>query len=518
MLALAAVLAAAPVLTVRAQELRGTVLQLDGATPASGVVVLLLRASGDSTGAIVARVTTGERGLFTLKAPVVTPVLLRFLRIGQQPTTDGPYTLSAGETRELRITLPNTPVSIAAVNVRANTACQVRPDGASVVAQLYEEARKALLASASTVSGSTTVAQFTQYVRRQDDRGRLTMPTTRSTSTRPTSKPFVSRGVALLEQSGYVLTDNAGVTYFAPDAEVLLSDRFLATHCLQLVDGTGDRTALVGVGFRPVGRRPNIVDVEGVMWLDRATTMLQRIEFTYDPQSAAESRAGVGGQVEFTRLPNGFWFVNRWNIRMPRKVVRQQVRMDGVRLGAVNRDAAVEGLEITGGEVQSVRIGQDLVYRADLSALASAEMGQDRAADGSGGMAVLANVSADGSAAMPELLCPAPAARERSARGAVSTGAAAGRVLDQGGAGMSATRIIAEWQENIRAGSSGASVRWTTRTLEVESGEQGRYLLCGLPSQRLVTLVAVGARARSKPVSLYIEDGGRIAIDLVVPR
>jgi hypothetical protein len=50
-------------------------------------------------------------------------------------------------------------------------------------------------------------------------------------------RPIVSLPADVLLESGFFIQDSAGVRYLAPDADVLLSDGFLDTHCFALRSG-----------------------------------------------------------------------------------------------------------------------------------------------------------------------------------------------------------------------------------------------------------------------------------------
>lgn len=53
--------------------------------------------------------------------------------------------------------------------------------------------------------------------------------------------------------------------FYAPDAEVLLSDAFLDSHCFSLREATVQGEARLGLTFEPVPGR-TIPEVRGVLW------------------------------------------------------------------------------------------------------------------------------------------------------------------------------------------------------------------------------------------------------------
>jgi hypothetical protein len=158
---------------------------------------------------------------------------------------------------------------------------------------------------------------------------------------------------------------------------VLLSDAFAVGHCFRAVAPSADSgrlAAWIGIAFAPVRPRAGVAEVEGVLWLDRATAELREFAYRYvslpDDARLAE-RAGAGGRVEFLRLPNGGWIVDRWSIRLP--LVAGSARAASVVVPGVQRDAApaaeLAGVKIAGGEVSEVRRGETVLWARGRVAL-----------------------------------------------------------------------------------------------------------------------------------------------------
>jgi hypothetical protein len=78
----------------------------------------------------------------------------------------------------------------------------------------------------------------------------------------------------------------------------------------------------IGLGFEPVART-GLVDVAGVLWLDRASGELRNLEYRYElgvgnrAQEGSSATESATGRIEYRRLDNGGWIVNRWLIRVP---------------------------------------------------------------------------------------------------------------------------------------------------------------------------------------------------------
>ena len=119
-------------------------------------------------------------------------------------------------------------------------------------------------------------------------------------------------------QTASWLEEESDTSYYAPDADALLSDSFLDSYCLRVQEGEGEAEGLIGLAFEPVERHPDRIDIQGVMWLEPASSELQWLEFRYADLDADVRSPLLGGKVAFTALPNGTWVVREWYIRTPR--------------------------------------------------------------------------------------------------------------------------------------------------------------------------------------------------------
>src|SRR4029079_7463122 len=167
------------------------------------------------------------------------------------------------------------------------------------------------------------------------------------------------------DSAGYVVADGGGTTFFAPDADVLLSERFASAHCFHLREPPRESPSLIGVGFTPARERRDLSDIEGTVWLDRGVRELQVLEFAYTNQPDAALPAEPGGRVEFWRVAGGRWLVSRWNLRMPQLGARSNRTGDG--LGKVVMSATnviVRTVQVTGGEVTRVMQRDTVLYTA----------------------------------------------------------------------------------------------------------------------------------------------------------
>ncbi|MGV3709002.1 MAG: carboxypeptidase-like regulatory domain-containing protein [Gemmatimonas sp.] len=506
-------IASATAQRTHAQEIRGTVVRSDS-LPASGVVVLLMHATADS---VLTRVVTGERGLFTVRAPSAGVVRLRLLRLGFQPTLDGPHDLKTGEIKNVRITLGEKRVVLATMDVKSDSKCNVRPDSAQLVSKLFEEARKALIASATPTSSARHVAAFTLYSRQQDERGKLIAPIQRNAFTGPSYRPFASLPADSLAK--FVVEEKDETYYRAPDADVLLSDSFLGAHCLQFVQSTGERAASVGIGFRPSDRKMKMVDIKGTLWLDRETNELQVLEYQYDGVPETYQKTNVGGRVEYTQLAAGLWFVNKWAIRMPLNIVTTNPTYDGMR-GAAGTNIEVAGLVVTGGEVASVKADDDFLYTNPSAVTAGREPRDIRDYASTGGEFTIAK---EATVMAPKEVLTVGAAdsvftTSRCVDQTVEgyTGRVRGKVRALNGQKTAAIPVVAEWKDDFKVSGS-REVTWQHRRLETKTNEDGSYAVCGLPINRVVSVAAMTDGRKSRVGSVKATQGFTNAImDLTV--
>jgi hypothetical protein len=276
--------------------------------PIEGAFVALL----DSAGLEVGRVLTSPGGTFLLRAPAPGTYRLRSKRIGFRPSESPPLALPDSETVSYRLEVDAVPVQLPAVVVRGRPQCGARTDPAAVA--LWDEVREALAAVKWAEDQGALRYAVARFERSLPLTGRRILAERDSSWSGVGAKPFQSVPAEQLAQEGYVVAAAGdSLDFHGPDAEVLLGDVFLSTHCFAARDGGAERPGLVGLAFSPQPER-RVPDVAGVLWLDRPTLELKFLEFTYT--RLREDR--LGGYVEFTRLPSGPWIVTHWWIRTAR--------------------------------------------------------------------------------------------------------------------------------------------------------------------------------------------------------
>lgn len=461
---LAAIVALGAARVARAQELYGTLRSGAEAQPVAGAVVMVTRVADQS---IVARGITGARGSYRVTVGTDS-VVVRVLRIGLQPEIIGELKLHTGEQRELSAVLVALPVTISAIDTRVSSRCRVRPDGATAVAQLFAQARTALIASRLTGVEGVPLSAYAVRVEQLDTRERPLGEPTVSYHSRATFRPFESVAVEVLAAEGFRTVDRDGTTtYRAPDADIVTADRFLSDYCLSLVVGEGDRSAWIGVGFEPAQLRRDIIQVRGTLWIDRASNELRQLEYSYLGLEPILRRVNLGGFVAYTRLENGVWFVHEWAIRMP--MLTHVLRSGGFRGGALPH-TSVSGIQVTSGQVLEIQHERELLYTAGERSPLDSLMG------------LTASLSALGERT------PCLDSADR-ARAVIS-----GVLRDVSGQPLASALVRAEWRHAYRS-AAGTIESTEMRDVFAYSAADGTFELCGVPRDQVFSIrAAIGTR------------------------
>ena len=545
----------------KAQVVLGSVVQPDSVSALSGAIVV----ATDARGATATRALTDARGAFVLRLSSAGTYSLVVLRIGYRPTHGPSVTIAQGDSTRVRIVAASQAVALAAMQVKERPTCRVDADTGLMVARVWEEARKAMLTSQLTSGNQPLVADWIEYDRMLDSTGRLVRQQRVRSSRSPTTHAFRSVSPQVLNERGFVIEDAAGVTFHAPDADVLLSDLFVRAHCFRLAQPTRDRGEWVGVAFSPGRDRREMREIEGTLWVDPASSELRLLEYRYlnlpDPSNEGEP----GGRVEFTRLADGSWLVSRWWVRMPRVAVRSLASADGMRRTtvALNR-AYLQAIQITGGEVTRASRGDSVLLRAvgpsiivqlttsdTAMSVADATLtleGTDYTATGDslgrialtpvlagryrasvrtplmqqlGMPGIVREMQTRADAAVDSIALPPP----REMLSAVcprdslhdGEGMLHGRVLDQSARPMGNLVVTTAWQSNfaIVKTQSSASISLRDKTADAKADAYGYWRVCGVPRDTpLRVSVAMDSLADEQRVRL--EDRPFTRVELVM--
>jgi hypothetical protein len=541
----------------RAQTLRGRLVSADSSRPVAGAIVVLR----DTSGADVARVLSNADGSFLIRLPAPGLYRVRALRIGFRPGEFGPYRLGTVEDLQLLLPLLDTPIALSAIRVAGQSACRAREKGGDATLAVWEEARKALVSTVLTRADLRPVVTLANYERVFDpatDRLRSqVVRVQRGTSIRPFVSPLPPDQYAA---QGYAESGSVGVTYRAPDADVLLSDSFAATHCFRLAR-TSDSTQ-VGLAFEPTRHDDGRVDVSGTLLVDRRTGELRSLEFEYTGLPDAVTGAGAGGSMDLVRLPTGAWVISSWELTAPRVVQVRGYRADATgsltttSLGAGHaamRDSIADRWRI-GGALLRVSVADTIVWRGeagrvngrildggDGSAIPGATItlkGTNYAASsnargeftiedvlsGSYEMEVHSPMLAAMGVDTPDLvsvdlrdrasvtttvrMLPLRKAVERACRtsgtaGSDTLAAVLGKVEGPGRAPVAGARVVARWFDRAEMNATtGVSAR--AQTVATTTNADGSYRLCGVPADWLLSIVAVRDRSSSALTTVQV--------------
>lgn len=363
-LALLAVLAAPALPGLRplaAQTVVGTVVERGTARPLAGAFVVLVDGDGRRRNGGL----TGEDGGYQLRAAAPGRYRLLAELIGYASATTGWIELAAGASVRHDIEVRVEAVTLEGIEVETGERCRRRPGAGPETARLWEEARKALevarwsedqgILRFRVVEHERTLDARTLRVLEQQERGR---------SGYYDRSPYRSIPPERLHEGGYIqrLPDQS-YAYFAPDADVLLSESFLETHCFGVVDGRDEERELIGLAFEPVPER-KLPDVRGVLWLEKGSAELRRLDYTYQNLPFRHGDwPQVGGRVELERLATGMWIVRRWRIRMPLEAEStdrpgRAGELELVRL--LEQGAEIRGVTTRGGTVIAEAVGATL--------------------------------------------------------------------------------------------------------------------------------------------------------------
>jgi hypothetical protein len=334
----------------RAQIVRGSITEVNSATPVVGALVSLLGETSDST---LASVLTTRAGDYAVRAPGVGTYRLAVKRIGVQRFVSVPFALGSGETKVLDVPMAALAMTLPEVNVSG--LCVTHQRDLRRIASLWDEARTALEATEISLRDRLIDAGISRYAAELDPGSLRVLFDWRSDVQLMVQQPFTSISGDSLSAVGY-WRQLAGdsVEYLAPDARALASNAFIRDHCFSVAGTARGRPGLTGLAFVPASTR-SLPDIMGTIWIDARTLELRFIEFRYTRLPTMPNANRVGGEVHFARLNSGAWIVERWFIRMPQVIIvsdailpRRQLREEGGAVISSDVAAATRFASVTG--------------------------------------------------------------------------------------------------------------------------------------------------------------------------
>ena len=342
-----------------AQTVQGDLVEQGTGERISGATVLLIDEQGEQR----AGVLTDGQGRFRLQAPEPGRYRLRGERIGYASALSEVFELRPGEIRDEPLIAPVEAISLQGVMAqgKGRRRCVEDPTQELQIATVWEEVRKALRATAISEEQQGVRASILRYERELDTTAVRVQKETVRVQTGLTTKPFTATPIATLVEHGWVQPDGEGALWHGPDAEVLLSPGFSRTHCFQIE--TRPNEGQVGLAFEPVRKR-KLPDIQGTLWLDRESAELQHVEYSYVNLPGDVPTERSGGRMEFRRLPELGWIVQRWWIRMPRSALEA-----GYVGGRFREQPVLIGYKQDGGEVLAAAAPGGQLFRTERAVL-----------------------------------------------------------------------------------------------------------------------------------------------------
>lgn len=314
-LLLAAALLCAGTGQAAAQVIRGQIVDRTTQAPIPGAFIVVVDSTGSQRGAGL----SGEGGSYILEVPRAGRYTLRAERIGYASATSDRLQVEAGKTLVYRFEINISPVDLEGMTVTGKGRCYGSRETGAETSVLWNEVSKALGIAVWGEEEHGVPYQAKLWARTRDLTSLDVSADTVHVKSGYGRTPFASESARKLDAEGYVqrLADD-GYMFYGLDAKTLLSDDFLDAHCFRTVKPPKGEVELVGLGFEPIHRN-GPPDIAGTLWVDRATAQLRYLEFRYNkiPMAGEPPTGPFGGRVEFRRLDNGDWVVQRWWLRMP---------------------------------------------------------------------------------------------------------------------------------------------------------------------------------------------------------
>jgi hypothetical protein len=514
---------------------QGRLLDDADARPLAGAWVTLVR-----DGENVARAVTRVDGGFRIIAPTPGRYLLRADFLGYGTVERDVDIPPPGEPLTVELRAAQRAIELEGLVAEVDKQCDVPQGVAAQVANLWEEVGQAFQVTAFLEEEQLYDLRMDTWRRSLEPRTLRVLEESREQSRGiQRGSPFRSLPPEELAEGGYVREDASGdLTYYAPDARVLLSTSFQDTHCFGVtIDPPEDADGeWVGIRFDP--RRDDRPDIRGVLWIDAVSLEPQRLDFQYSELPGRVGDRDLGGRVVFRRLPEGPWIVQEWWIRMP---LVQAVRYHTFDSGEPRYRYELTGIDEAGGEVTQagprggpmVALGatgqvegrvthpsgapaagarvalEGTVYRARADAdgrflLEEVPEGRYHLAHTSplldslqldGGTTPV--TVTEGEATRLEVRLPSAALLlARACTEPVVPGAGGvlrGVVAAEEGAALEGVAVEVTWAERFSPSEAGGAVliRQSDATATVPVGEDGRWMACGLPTVIPLTVRAV---------------------------
>ena len=309
---------------VAAQQVLGRAVRETDGSPLDEALIIMLDDSGHEN----ARAVTTASGGFELRARPGR-YRLRVQQIGQRGWETPPFDLAAEQVFRPTIRVPDQPFALVELSASARRPnCSVTLGDASVGARLLEAAQTALALAEAEITKARWSYATEGYRRTVPVAG----PTQDSVAVqgRLAGWPIQSADPDSLLRGGFVQGDwptpgsmnersGLGPMYYGPDARVLFTDWFLASHCIS-VDSKSGRSAggaSIIARFKPAKDTRKAAALQGSLEFDRGSLALRSLSFQFAERPRWAPPESAGGEIRFARLPDGAWLPVTWTMRAP---------------------------------------------------------------------------------------------------------------------------------------------------------------------------------------------------------
>jgi len=317
-----------------------------------------------SEGVTLARVLSNARGEFVLRSPGGDPgAQLRVVRIGFRPVVLALPAADPQGIRRVQVLMGTFTSTLRPVEV---VSAQCRRQRGPSPLEFIEQARAGLLTTVVSREQKPASVRRLGYSKLYDDAGEIVIEQRVQIDSAPASPSTFS---AVEDAEGFVRRGFAeqragGAAYFAPDADVLLDDRFAAGYCFRIVRAGRDRPNQVGIGFTPADRRRGRIDIDGTLWIDTSARELRDIEFNYLDLPGTRRGQQPGGSLSYRAMPNGIVVVERWALNI------LGMRADGTMLSVGSRIPRMRSFRSEiGGELIEAAWPDGVSWRGQLGTL-----------------------------------------------------------------------------------------------------------------------------------------------------
>ena len=350
------------------QDVHGVVRDAASGLPIAGVILQLV----DSSGRQVTRRITGAQGEY--RVPLYGPyIAIEARRIGFRPARHA-VPRSPGDMR-IDVVLHRVPTMLAGITVRDQPSCPSRRDRASAFA-LWEQAKSGLMAADAGAEAQPADLKVLEFQRWLDPASeRITEQHVRVTHKRASVSFVAAASAPDFIARGFLVSGGYQRMFYAPDAQVLLDNRFTQGYCFGLAARERARPQQVGLTFTPARQSPGVVGVEGTLWIDTVARRLVDMEYSYLTE-LPRPRPASGGFLSFLDLENGVTLIDRWHIRMVQSIgpsVAQIPTSSSTmeRVGNAGASAPTVRLSEAGGELASASWPSGPHWRGSLGRIRS---------------------------------------------------------------------------------------------------------------------------------------------------